>query len=140
MTRPIRFNPYSHAAGRCDKPGLPASCWNSETMKTLVAITVMALILGGCAVYDTPSGQLIGPLPPVTAAAPATAAVVVPQAQASSEPASGVVAAAAPPAPAVAVAPAPVVVAPTVVQSPYVWVPGHYGAYGQWIIGHWRYY
>ncbi|MDR5759235.1 hypothetical protein [Caballeronia sp. LZ035] len=106
-------------------------------MKTFHAITVLGLGLGlgGCAVYDTPNGQLLGPLPaaPVVASPVADAAVTPAQ--------TAPVVAAAPPAPVVVAPPAPVVVAPPVVaQSPYVWVPAHYGPYGRWIPGHWRYY
>jgi hypothetical protein len=109
-------------------------------MKTLVAITVLALTLGGCAVYDTPNGQLVGPWPPAPAVVSSSTDVVLPQAQAASAPASAS-APAVPPAVAVVAPPAPVVVAqPAVVQAPYVWVPAHYGPYGGWIPGHWRYY
>ncbi|MDR5836290.1 hypothetical protein [Caballeronia sp. LZ034LL] len=120
-------------------------------MKTLFVITALGLgaALGGCAVYDTPGGQLVGPITAAPVAAstavdttvtPAqTAPVVAPATVVTAAPPAPVVVA--PPAPVVVAPPAPVVVAPAVVaRPPYVWVPAHYGPYGRWIPGHWRYY
>lgn len=102
-------------------------------MKTLFVLTALGLglALGGCAVYDTPGGQLVGPITAAPVVPPPTVVTAAP-------PAPVVVA---PPAPVVVAPPAPVVVAPPVVaQAPYRWVPAHYGPYGRWIPGHWRYY